>query len=337
MIHHHLAEANASVFTPWQVSGSEKSEHNLMEMSTFTPKTRAMQHYASVIEAGMTRIPTNSDGNVRTTAFGDRATGELGIVLLNVENAAEEVTLDVSYLDVANFDGVRTTRASAFEDLGTIPVSDGTATLTVPARSIVSLSAEDVGFEDIPVLTVNSGEMLLQVPGYASELSIPVAIEDEAYPWSASLSSRRWAEIVAGESGTGSGAISVAFEDNFSDTHERAVDLTVNGLTLSIVQAPYTDPPVSWWKAVPSDSTTGARDTASLSASHAGIGWVHDDLWPFLYVHSLGGWTWVSSAHGNPDSFYAYSFQDRSWVWMSAATGWAYRFRDPGGWILVAG
>ncbi|NBD39028.1 MAG: hypothetical protein GVY10_10705, partial [Verrucomicrobia bacterium] len=199
MIHHHLAEANASVFTPWQVSGSERSEHNLMEMSTFTQKTRAMQHYSSVIEAGMTHIPTTSDGNVRTTAFGNRATGELGIVLLNVENSAEEVTLDVSYLDLANFDGVRTTRASAFEDLGTIPVSDGTATLTLPARSIVSLSAEDVSFEDIPVFTVNNGERLLQVPGYASELSIPVAIEDEAYPWSASLSSRRWAEIVAGE------------------------------------------------------------------------------------------------------------------------------------------
>jgi hypothetical protein len=73
------------------------------------------------------------------------------------------------------------------------------------------------------------------------------------------------------------------------------------------------------------------RDSGSGYPGEAGIGWIVDTDWP--YVYSLAaGWLYIVDG-GTRDAFYAYSFGGEFWLYGNSTSGWFYSY-EPGfeGW-----
>lgn len=79
-------------------------------------------------------------------------------------------------------------------------------------------------------------------------------------------------------------------------------------------------PSASFWRDSPLEATSGARWTA--------IGWLQDDLWPFVYFFGNGEWVYIiESASLGAESFHGYALQAASWIWSSDTFGgWYYNY-----------
>lgn len=76
----------------------------------------------------------------------------------------------------------------------------------------------------------------------------------------------------------------------------------------------------SFWNESPLEPTSGARWT--------NLGWLQDELWPFVYFYGNGEWVYIiESASLGAASFFGYALQAAGWIWSSDAYGgWFYNY-----------
>ncbi len=98
-----------------------------------------------------------------------------------------------------------------------------------------------------------------------------------------------------------------------------------------------TTPTTSFWADVDADEN-GWRYSGDAADDYAGIGWIWDTEWPYVYSLGLpetagaslpGQWMWVfQSESASRDQFYAYVFDSAGgyWVYVMAADGYYYDF-----------
>jgi hypothetical protein len=119
----------------------------------FAPRTRyfGFQQILPYVQAGSTVLPIDLLGPERLAALavggGDRRPGDLTIATIN-RTGPIQLTLALEGPAPRSFEVYVTSRDRDFEHLGRLPVSAGTATITVPARSVMTLSAGPPPDED---------------------------------------------------------------------------------------------------------------------------------------------------------------------------------------------
>lgn len=84
----------------------------------------------------------------------------------------------------------------------------------------------------------------------------------------------------------------------------------------------------------------GWRYAAEGYEELAGLGWIWDASWPWVYTLSqndpeTGEWIWV--AQGNANGFWGYNSTDDFWFWADVVSGWYYSYDESsGGWHAFA-
>jgi glucuronoarabinoxylan endo-1,4-beta-xylanase len=141
-VHNSLVSGNANAVMPWQFTGAKESRHSLMVNRTMTKKTQVFRQFTKFIEDGAVRIEVPEDtGNLRVSAFHHAGDGQLTIVAINPSQQGQDLKVSLTGLRVKTFAAHRT---SAKEDLALLPevaVKDNTASIGIPAESIVTLVA----------------------------------------------------------------------------------------------------------------------------------------------------------------------------------------------------
>jgi O-glycosyl hydrolase len=145
-IHNSLVAGNCSAFVPWQITESKKSTHGLMVWDKKTPKTYAAMHYTRFIPAGSARIDTEPGfGAVKAGAFLHEKQKRLAIVLINDADESREASLALKRLTgLTALEAYRTSAEESLQRIADVRVDEGNASLTLPARSIVTLTARGV-------------------------------------------------------------------------------------------------------------------------------------------------------------------------------------------------
>ncbi|HZO31363.1 MAG TPA: hypothetical protein VFH48_35825 [Chloroflexota bacterium] len=119
----------------------------------FAPRTRyfGFQQILPYVQAGSTILPIDLIGPERLTAMaiggGARRPGDLTIAAIN-RSGPTQLTLTLDGPAPRAFEVYVTSRDRYFQHAGRVAVSGGTATLTVPARSVTTLSAGPPPDED---------------------------------------------------------------------------------------------------------------------------------------------------------------------------------------------
>ncbi len=140
MLHNALTVGNAAAVVPWQITGGKPSEHELMVGSTLTAKSHVARHYFRYIRPGAARVGMTGDAAIPTSAYLHEQDRTLTVVLTNPGDAAVTVSLAVpGSLGVTSFDVVRTSDDERSAAVDPVAVTNGTATLTLPGPSIVTL------------------------------------------------------------------------------------------------------------------------------------------------------------------------------------------------------
>jgi hypothetical protein len=119
----------------------------------FAPRTRyfGFQQILPYVQAGSTVLPIDLTGPERLAALavggGDRSPGDLTVATIN-RTGPIQLSLALEGPAPRSFEVYVTSRDRHFEHIGRLPVSAGTATITIPARSVMTLSAGPPPDED---------------------------------------------------------------------------------------------------------------------------------------------------------------------------------------------
>ena len=145
-IHNALVAGNASAFVPWQFAEGGDSEHAITGTKGLDQKGYVTRQFSRFIPAGSVRVDaTPAYGDVNASAYVNDAAKKLTVVLINPGKAEQAVTLTLRGTpEVASLRTIRTSATESGAVLAATAVTDGKATLTVPAESIVTLTNLDV-------------------------------------------------------------------------------------------------------------------------------------------------------------------------------------------------
>ncbi len=145
-IHNALVAGNCSAFVPWQITESKKSTHGLMVWDNKTPKTYAAMHYIRFIPAGSVRIDAEPAFQaVKAGAFLHEKDQRLTVVLINDTARSRDATLALKHLTgLSALEAYRTSAKESLQRLADVRVDQAKASLSLPARSIVTLTAKGV-------------------------------------------------------------------------------------------------------------------------------------------------------------------------------------------------
>jgi O-glycosyl hydrolase len=141
-----LVQGNVSAWVYWQsTSGNDRpaSSGDLMAaVNTSADKYQAAQHFFRYIRPDARRVsatPTDPNG-VYASAFVHDANKTLTAVLVNVGSTAQTVNLKLDGTNLSLFNIARQSSAtSQWSTLGAITVTNNVATLSLPAKSIITL------------------------------------------------------------------------------------------------------------------------------------------------------------------------------------------------------
>jgi O-glycosyl hydrolase len=142
-----LVIGNANTWMAWQTSDGGPANADTLTSGTdeTTQKFAAAQQFFRYIRPGSFRVaatPSDPTG-VYVSAFVQNQEHTLTMVLINTGTTDQTVNLSLSGVNVASF-GVdrRTSATDTFADEGPVPVTNGVATITLPAGSIVTLQGD---------------------------------------------------------------------------------------------------------------------------------------------------------------------------------------------------
>jgi len=338
MIHEHLTTAETSLFTPWQVTGSGETEHNLMVLGEHRPKSRVLQHYARAVRPGMVQVGVEHDGDLRVAAFADPDAGTLGIVILNLRGFDTSTNLNLRWMDSGEFEVRRMVQARPFEILSPVSLSDGEMSVPVPGDGILSLYGENLDFGSLPereAFQIAYGAGELEIPGYAQDITLRVEAPD-GYSWEGAFSADRIARFERDwDSGTGSGYLRIRIAGNPSESDFRRLVVSANDRRVTLKQRPKEDPPVTFWERLAPEIGMEFKATENLNPGDHGIGLIEDSAWPYVYSVAMEGWLFVD-IESEVNGIRAYDFNGERWLWLSNELGWSYEYAD-GTWIPVSG
>jgi glucuronoarabinoxylan endo-1,4-beta-xylanase len=141
-IHNAFVAGNASAFVPWQFAEGGKSEHNIMPTEGMSKKTFTVRQYSRYIPAGSLRVAADpAYGSVLASAFTSPDATGVTVVLINPRDAEEPITLTLKGVkDVSTLEAHRTSASESGQDVGAVTVESDKASVTLPARSIVTLT-----------------------------------------------------------------------------------------------------------------------------------------------------------------------------------------------------
>lgn len=78
---------------------------------------------------------------------------------------------------------------------------------------------------------------------------------------------------------------------------------------------------VSLWVDVPAANAEGDKE--------AGIGWINDVAYPYVYHYSIGGWTFVLDSFSNLERIWMYDYKNDAWYWThDGFAGWHLKLGD---------
>lgn len=138
MMHNLLVGGNASAFTPWQFN-------DIISGTQANLKTRVTQHYWGHLKPGAVRLDAKpayaASNSLMSSAFWHEQDKVLTVVIVNRQQDNQPVVLDLG-ADVG-FSQWQVWRTAATRDAHTeqepLVLTDGRATLTLPAETIVTL------------------------------------------------------------------------------------------------------------------------------------------------------------------------------------------------------
>jgi glucuronoarabinoxylan endo-1,4-beta-xylanase len=141
-----LTTANASAFLHWWGASASTANSGLIQLNgdtvNISARLWAFANYSRFIRPGATRIgASTADGNLKIAAFRN-ADGSLAIVALNNASTAIQTsyTLQNAGVTAGAATPFLTNGGSGTAAQAAIPISGGTFTATVPARSLVTYS-----------------------------------------------------------------------------------------------------------------------------------------------------------------------------------------------------
>jgi glucuronoarabinoxylan endo-1,4-beta-xylanase len=137
-----LTRANSSAYAYWQYSDRAGAVTSaLMDTGTPNPKYWALRHYYRWVRPGMERVETTSDNaDAYLSAFRHPTSGDTTFVLLNNATTETTYTINVSGSDVpSTFTRFQSADGSYAQQLGNVSRVGNTLTVTLPAKSIVTL------------------------------------------------------------------------------------------------------------------------------------------------------------------------------------------------------
>jgi O-glycosyl hydrolase len=160
-IHDSFVWGNSSAYVYWQLADGSATENGNILLGTnnlsnpnASKKYCAFKHFSRYIRPGAQRVRTSpsafggasdldTSNAVDVSAFFHGANKTLTVVLVNRKTASQSVTLNLTGVSLSTnrFDAWRTSGTEGFASLGQVTVSANKATLTVPAKSIVTLRA----------------------------------------------------------------------------------------------------------------------------------------------------------------------------------------------------
>jgi glucuronoarabinoxylan endo-1,4-beta-xylanase len=147
-IHNALTYGNASAWVYWCLSGHAKSATDgaageaLMNGDAPTKKYFVSKQYYHFIRPGALRVDAGPDGenNLQISAYVHARNHTLTVVILNHATTDAKVTLNVKGGPrFSRFETYCTSETQDCEKLADVSVARGTATVTLPAQSVVTL------------------------------------------------------------------------------------------------------------------------------------------------------------------------------------------------------
>ncbi|TVR54744.1 MAG: hypothetical protein EA425_01415, partial [Puniceicoccaceae bacterium] len=187
-MHNALVYGQGSAYIYWQFAdGGGLSQHNLLAESQVTnplqsKKYAAFKQFSRHVRPGARRVaaefpngwstfgtadPFNSASGLNASAFVHEEDERVTVVLVNMRPNAETVDLVLGEGPaVSSFEVFRTSATESYASLAAVPVTNGQATLTVPARSVVTLSGS---FDAEPVDEAMLWEALAAFLGLEAE------------------------------------------------------------------------------------------------------------------------------------------------------------------------
>ena len=141
-----LVHGNVSAWVYWQsTSGNDRPAGGgdlMAGVNTSADKFQAAQHFFRYIRPGAQRVsatPTDPAG-VYASAFVHDAKKTLTTVLVNAGTTAQTVNLKLGGTNLSSFNIARqSTSTTQWSNLGAIAVTNGVATISLPAQSVLTL------------------------------------------------------------------------------------------------------------------------------------------------------------------------------------------------------
>ncbi len=158
-----LTNANVNGYLYWwfaenNSSNSDNEAFININGSNFTVSTRlwAFGQYSRFIHPGATRIgATSGDSNLKVTAV-KNTDGSYAIVVLNGNTSATSTSFTLQNVSASSATPYLTNASNTIAPQSAIPVSGGSFTATIPARSLVTYVLSGSGLTPTPTATATS-------------------------------------------------------------------------------------------------------------------------------------------------------------------------------------
>lgn len=185
-IHNSLVGGRASAYVYWQLTDTSTNQYSLRSINQSTKKYYAFRHFSKWIRPDSWRVDAVATDATKldVSAFVSEEEQEITIVLLNRNIAAQTISFNFAHAPgLTTLNGFRTNSGGEnTAAITAVSVSNGQASLTIPARSMVTLVGDLSGYVK-PTHTTDFTP--ISVPAGSGDLIVPVSSTDESATWRA--------------------------------------------------------------------------------------------------------------------------------------------------------
>lgn len=235
-IHNSIVGGRASAYVYWQFSEKGASQFSLRSNASPNKKYYAFRHFSKWIRPDSWRVDAVATDATKldVSAFVSEEEQEITIVLLNRNIAAQTISFNFAHAPgLTTLNGFRTNSGGEnTAAITAVSVSNGQASLTIPARSMVTLVGDLSGYVK-PTHTTDFTP--ISVPAGSGDLIVPVSSTDESATWRAE-GTVSWL-VSQTPTGTGNSDAVVRVSRNTTGS-SRTGAIEISGQLLMVTQAP---------------------------------------------------------------------------------------------------
>ena len=108
-----------------------------------------------------------------------------------------------------------------------------------------------------------------------------------------------------------------------------ALDLSVMSVDPELLDSPL-DSRGNLVNITSSEGAGGSLWPGPLGDKNAGIGWINDKDYPYIWHYSISRFLWIADDFSTLDSMWGYDLQGGFWFWANDAwAGWHFNANDP--------